>query len=48
MAADNPAATDSVAGDSTKGAYVSPLVDFVVLSFFVSILATTVVAVMLP
>lgn len=48
MAADNPAATDPVAEDSARGAYVSPVVDFVVLSLFVSILAATVVAVMLP
>jgi hypothetical protein len=48
MAADTPTASDSVAGDSANGAYVSPLVDFVVLSLFVSILAVSVVAVMLP
>lgn len=48
MAADTPTATDSVTSDSAKGAYVSPVVDFVVLSLAVSILAATVVAVMLP
>jgi hypothetical protein len=48
MAADNPTATDSVATDPAKEAYVSPFVDFVVLSLFVSILAVTVVAVILP
>lgn len=48
MATDNPPATESVAGDQTGDAYVSPLVDFIVLSLFVSILAVAAVAVILP
>lgn len=48
MAADNPTATDPVAGDPAKEAYISPFVDFVVVSLFVSILAFTAVAVILP
>jgi hypothetical protein len=48
MAADTPHATDPVASDPVNDAYVSPLVDFLVISVFVSILAVAAVAVMLP
>lgn len=48
MAADSPSAVEQVKSDPAPEAYVSPLVDFVVISFFVSILAVGAVAVILP
>ena len=49
MAADNPAATESVTADvEVEEAYVTPAVDFAVLAVLVSTLAITAVAVMLP
>ncbi|MCQ4332389.1 hypothetical protein KM295_02580 [Natronomonas sp. F2-12] len=48
MAADNPHTTDPMATEPVEEAYISPVVDFVVLAVFVSILAFAAVAVILP
>jgi len=48
MAADSPKAVERVGSDPVREAYVSPLVDFVVISFFVAMLAVSAVAVILP
>jgi hypothetical protein len=48
MSADTPHTVDSTTGDPAKGAYISPIADFLILTAFMSIFAIATVAVILP